>query len=100
LPISFALYRPFPNPFNPTTTIRFDIGVEIIQHGSRAESRGATSLQIYDITGRLVETLMDEKLEPGTHEIKWQAKNHASGIYFIRMVAGEFVKTQKMILLK
>ena len=91
LPTSFALFRPYPNPFNPITTIRFDIPVE---------TGNEVALRIFDINGRLVETLVNQKLEPGTHEVQWYANNHASGIYFIRMVAGEFVKTQKMILLK
>ena len=91
LPTSFALYRPYPNPFNPTTTIRFNVPVETFR---------ATSLRIFDITGRVVDVLLDGELEPGSHEIQWHANNNASGIYFIRMVSGEFVKTQKLILLK
>ena len=96
-PTSFALYRPYPNPFNPSTTIQFDIPVET-RISTPLNNR--VSLRIFDITGRMVETLVDVELEPGTHEIQWHAKNHASGIYFIRMVSGWFVKTQKMILLK
>ena len=91
IPAEFALYQNYPNPFNPITTIRFDIPVETYHN---------TSLRIYDITGRVVETLVNEKLEPGQHEIQWNASQHSSGVYFLRMNAISFIKTQKMILLK
>ena len=91
IPAEFALYQNYPNPFNPVTTIRFDIPVETYHN---------TSLRIYDITGRVVETLVNEKLEPGQHEIQWNASQHSSGVYFLRMNAVSFIKTQKMILLK
>jgi len=78
-------------PVNPITAIRFDIPVETYRN---------TSLRIYDITGRMVETLVNEKLEPGQHEIQWNASQHSSGVYFLRMNAVSFTKTQKMILLK
>jgi hypothetical protein len=79
------------NPFNPVTTIQFDIP---------AETQHPISLQIYDIRGRMVETLVNEKLEPGQHEIQWNASQHSSGVYFLRMNAGTFPQTQKLILLK
>ena len=91
LPKEFALHPNYPNPFNPVTAIRFDIPVETYRN---------TSLQIFDITGRVVETLVNEKLEPGQHEIQWNASQHSSGVYFLRMNAVSFTKTQKMILLK
>jgi hypothetical protein len=98
VPETVHLYSNYPNPFNPVTTIRFDV-VETQQVGNPAVS-GATSLQIFDITGRVVETLVNEKLEPGQHEIQWDASQHSSGVYFLRMNAASFTKTQKMILLK
>ena len=91
VPETIRLYPSYPNPFNPVTTIRFDIPVETHHN---------TSLQIFDITGRMVETLVNEKLEPGQHEIQWNASQHSSGVYFLRMNAISFIKTQKMILLK
>ena len=90
VPETVHLYSNYPNPFNPVTTIRFDV----------AETQHATSLQIFDITGRMVETLVNEKLEPGQHQIQWNASQHSSGVYFLRMNAVSFTKTQKMILLK
>ena len=91
VPETVHLYSNYPNPFNPATTIRFDIPVETYRN---------TSLQIFDITGRMVETLVNEKLEPGQHEIQWKASQHSSGVYFLRMETALFTKTQKMILLK
>jgi hypothetical protein len=91
VPETIRLYPSYPNPFNPVTTIRFDIPVETHHN---------TSLQIFDITGRMVETLVNEKLEPGQHETQWDASQYACGVYFLRMNAVSFTKTQKMILLK
>lgn len=90
-PTFFELFHPFPNPFNPTTTIRFNIPVEM---------QLITSLHIYDITGRLVETLIDGKMDPGKHKIKWEASNQPSGIYFAVLQSENFVQSQKLILLK
>ncbi|MCH7764914.1 MAG: T9SS type A sorting domain-containing protein, partial [Candidatus Marinimicrobia bacterium] len=90
LPDKFKLYVPYPNPFNPVTTIRF-LAVETLH---------ATSLRIYNITGQLVETLVNEKLETGEHEIIWNAEGLASGVYFIKMESGRFQDTQKLLLLK
>ena len=92
-PKQFSLYPNFPNPFNPTTTIRFDIPV-----GARHDS--PLQLNIYDIAGRLVATLVDGWLNPGIHEIQWNGSKQASGVYFVEMVSGSFRVVQKMMLLK
>jgi len=89
LPQSFKLHQPYPNPFNPATTIRFS-----------AASTQSLQIQIFDITGRLVETLIDEPLTQGEHEIVWNAGSQPSGVYFVRLQSGEFVQNQKVILLK
>jgi hypothetical protein len=60
----------------------------------------ALLLQIFDITGRLVETLVNDEMVPGEHEIVWNANNHPSGVYFVRLESGEFVENQKVVLLK
>ena len=91
LPQNFKLYQPYPNPFNPTITIRFNIPVESLR---------PTSLQIFNITGRLIEELVNGELEVGEHEIVWNANNHPSGVYFVRLESGEFVENQKVVLLK
>jgi hypothetical protein len=92
-PDDFALYPAYPNPFNPTTMIRFNISV------GDANLR-PLQLTLYDITGRLVETLINQQLEPGVHEIQWDAKNLPSGLYFIQLQSGTKIQTQKLILLK
>jgi hypothetical protein len=93
IPDRFALYQNYPNPFNPVTVIRFDIpplkGV-----------RGMTMLTIYDILSRQVAVLINETLRPGRYEIKWDASTFASGIYFYRLTAVDFVATKKMMVIK
>ena len=89
IPEKIHLFNPYPNPFNPTTTIRLSV-----------VARQASLLQIYDVTGRLVETFNNETLEPGTYEIIWDARSHPAGIYFIQMTAGRNRQVQKLILLK
>ena len=89
VPIKFAIVNNYPNPFNPTTTI--NITVEI---------RHATSLNIYDINGRLIDLVFQGELEIGTHEFQWEGTNYFSGVYFIKMKSGDYVQTRKMILLK
>jgi predicted outer membrane repeat protein len=93
LPLEFALHPPYPNPFNPITTIRFDISVgEAIVH--------PLQLTVYDITGRVVDVLVNGKIESGQHEIQWNASQYSSGLYFVELVAGKKRDVQKLILLK
>jgi len=99
LPTKFTFHPPYPNPFNPITTIRFDISSDSRLLSGVEISRGV-SLQIYDITGRVVETLLNGQIESGQHEILWNASQQSSGIYFVELVAGEKRDVQKMILLK
>jgi hypothetical protein len=91
MPNEFNLYGNYPNPFNPVTSIRFDVGLK---------SGNNTSLLIYDITGRNVATLINEQLQTGTYEVKWDARGFASGIYFSELISGTNRHTQKMVLLK
>jgi hypothetical protein len=90
----FRLQQNFPNPFNPTATIRFEI------------ARPAhVRLNVYDIRGRLVKTLVDELRQANSYQVVWDGTNNsggavASGVYFYRMTAGSFVQTHKMMLLK
>ena len=89
LPAAYALKQNYPNPFNPATIIRFSVA-----------AKQAISLQIFDITGRLVATLVNESLIAGEYEVTWQAGHLPSGTYFMQMKSGDFVKTRKMVLLK
>ncbi|MEE9270602.1 MAG: beta-propeller fold lactonase family protein, partial [Candidatus Krumholzibacteria bacterium] len=94
IPRRFALGQNYPNPFNPTTTIRFDLPVTT-----------HVRLKIYDVMGRLVATLVNEKKPAGIHTIVWDRTSRnggsvASGVYFYRLEAGAFRMTRKMVLLK
>ena len=88
-PHEFRLNQNFPNPFNPNTTILFSV-----------DRDRNTSLRIYDITGRLVETLIDEQLKPGEYEINWNGSSHPSGVYFVCLSLAEKTQTTKVMLLK
>jgi len=89
IPSGFALLGCYPNPFNPETTIRF-----ALPEASRV------SLGIYDLSGRLVATLMNGFRTAGTHEVTFDASKLASGIYLYRLQAGEYVAAGKMVLMK
>jgi len=91
--IDFRLEQNFPNPFNPTTLIRFSIP------SASGKSQNVT-LQVFDITGKLISTLISGRLDAGDNSISFTAKNLSSGIYFYRLTAGNFVQSKRMILLK
>ena len=99
IPNKFLLLPAFPNPFNPTTTIRFEI-TSYTRQLSGAEISRNTSLNIYDIRGRVVKTLLSGSINPGYHEIQWNASNYSSGIYFVELVGGKNHQIQKIILVK
>ena len=89
LPNSFALYQNYPNPFNPVTSIRFQI-----PYFQKVE------LKIFDILGREVATLVNEEKSIGVYEIKFNASNLASGVYFYRLKTQDFIESKKLLLLK
>ena len=89
LPTVLTLEQAKPNPFNPKTTIRF-----------YNPKQGMASLKIYDINGRLVETLHQGQLNKNWHELTWRAKGHASGAYFARLISGNETRNIKLMLLK
>ncbi len=100
LPSSFVLEQNYPNPFNPTTTIEFSLGAA----GDGSLTRHV-NLDIYNILGQHVKTMMDEKLVPGNYQVEWDATNRsgqrvASGIYLYRLQIGQESKSKKMLLLK
>ncbi|MBE0571077.1 MAG: T9SS type A sorting domain-containing protein [Ignavibacteriaceae bacterium] len=88
-PITYSLEQNFPNPFNPTTTIKFAVTKE-----------SNVNLSIYNILGELVSTLVNEQLKSGYHQYEFDASNLASGVYLYRIIAGDFVETRKMVLLR
>jgi len=98
VPKSFVLYQNYPNPFNPVTKIRFDIPTPLTP--PEGGKLGFVSLKIYDVLGREVAVIVNEKLAPGTYDVEWDASSFPSGVYFCSMKAGDFSAVQKMILLK
>lgn len=88
-PMEFSLWQNYPNPFNPSTTICFDL--------PRA---GDVTLRVYNVVGQEIEPLVDEVLPAGSYKINWRPEGIASGVYFYRLQAGEFVNTKKFVLLK
>ncbi len=96
-PKEYALYPNYPNPFNPETTIRFDI--------PENKAGNKISIQIYNINGQLIRTLFNGKISGGEHKIIWDSRNDngtklPSGIYFLELSATDFQQVQKMIMLK
>lgn len=89
VPCEFELSQNYPNPFNPSTEIDFAV-----------PSRTGVSLEVFNILGRRVAILVDGPLDAGYHTAVWDASAVASGVYFYRLMAGEFVETKKMVLLK
>jgi hypothetical protein len=94
LPKEFKVHQNFPNPFNPQTQIRFQLPNAI-----------KTQVVIYNMVGQKVRTLVDERLEPGYHEIIWDGHNEngvrvGSGVYYYRVIAGDYSEIKKMALVK
>lgn len=89
LPAAFNLEQNYPNPFNPTTTINYQL-----------PAQSHVSLKVFDALGREVTTLVDGVEEPGYRAVKWDASQFASGIYIYRLHAGDFERTNKMIVIK
>ncbi|MBS1513809.1 MAG: T9SS type A sorting domain-containing protein [Bacteroidetes bacterium] len=89
IPTEYKLYGSYPNPFNPSTTIRFDI-----------PKHSDVTIKVFDMTGKQVSELINLSLEAGAYETKFNASALASGIYYYRIEAGEFSDTKKMILVK
>jgi hypothetical protein len=88
-PWTFSLQQNFPNPFNPTTTIMFQI-----------PAAQRTTLKIFDILGREISTLVDGELTAGDHVVTWDSSIVATGVYFYRLQSGNYVGTKKMIVAK
>ena len=89
VPDNFVLNQNYPNPFNPATKIKFDVPNE-----------SHTKLIIYDMLGREVTTLINQQLKPGSYQADWDASAFSSGVYFYKIISGDFVETKKMVLMK
>jgi Secretion system C-terminal sorting domain len=93
---SFHLEQNYPNPFNPTTTIKYQIPNVI----AGKEKNHLVTLNIYDVLGNKVTTLINEDKPPGIYEVEFDASGFSSGVYFYLLRAGSLVATKKMILMK
>ncbi len=94
IPIAFALHQNYPNPFNPITTLRYDLPVD-----------NHVTLTIYDLNGRVVNQIININQPAGHHSVMWNSTNSfgkpvSAGVYLYQIRAGDFVQTQKMVLLK
>jgi len=89
MPVDYAIYQNFPNPFNPSTTFRFNLPhtVNVV-------------IKIYNVTGQIVDTLVDGEVSKGIHELQWMPKGISSGVYICEMQAGGFRNSIKMIFQK
>jgi CubicO group peptidase (beta-lactamase class C family)/uncharacterized lipoprotein YbaY len=89
LPTAFNLKQNFPNPFNPSTTIKYSV-----------PELSKVKLTVFNLLGEEIKTLVDEEKMPGSYELEFNSENIPSGVYFYQIKAGEFTQTKKMILLK
>jgi hypothetical protein len=89
VPLRYQLAQNYPNPFNPTTTIRFEIPAEV-----------HVALKVYNVLGQEVLVVVDEVKQPGRYDVRVEASALASGPYFYRLRAGDFVETRKFVLLR
>ncbi len=89
IPKEYTLFNAYPNPFNPVTMLSFAIPVD-----------GKVFLSVYNLQGREVVSLVNGNMEAGYHSISWSADKYSSGVYFVKMIVGEFVNTQKLMLVK
>jgi hypothetical protein len=85
----FNLYKNYPNPFNPSTTIEFDL-----------PKSSNVKIEVYNIAGQKIQTLLNKKMSAGSHKVDFNAENLSSGVYFYKIEAGEFQDVKKMILLR
>jgi len=89
IPEKYELSQNYPNPFNPGTRIKFAI-----------ENKELSKLEIFDMLGRKLNTLIDKVLDAGTYEVNFDGSNLSSGIYFYKLTTNQFTETKKMILMK
>lgn len=89
IPTVFKLYNNYPNPFNPVTTIKYDV-----------PTNSFVKITVFDVLGKEVDRLVNMNMTPGSYNVEWDAKSFSSGTYLYRLEAGDFVDVKKMILVK
>tara|TARA_A100001037_G_C15153953_1_gene642113 strand:+ start:3124 stop:4044 length:921 start_codon:yes stop_codon:yes gene_type:complete len=91
IPESITLFPAYPNPFNPVTTLRFTIAEKSVSH---------INLDIYDLKGKIIQSLANRIKQPGNYEIQWNAIDFPSGIYIAKLQSGKIAQTTKLLLIK
>ncbi|MCI0474254.1 MAG: T9SS type A sorting domain-containing protein, partial [Ignavibacteria bacterium] len=89
IPNGYKLFNNYPNPFNPTTNIKFAI-----------PKPSFVKISVFDITGKEIDVLVNEQLKPGTYDVQWKGSKYSSGVYFYTLTAGDFKETKRMLLIK
>jgi glucose/arabinose dehydrogenase len=89
IPAYYSLHQNFPNPFNPVTTIKYSV-----------PKQDFVTIQIFDMLGREISTLVNESKQAGNYEVIWNADSYPSGVYFYRLTAGDYTEEKKMVLIK
>ncbi len=89
IPNSFVLHQNYPNPFNPVTSITFEI-----------PTASFVTLKVFDITGKELQTLVDENKNAGTYQVTFNGANLSSGIYYVKLQSGNISQIRKMMLIK
>jgi hypothetical protein len=89
IPSEFSLGQNYPNPFNPTTVINYQLPIT-----------SYVTIRVFDVLGREVAILVNEKKEAGKYEVEWNADSSPSGVYFYKLVAGNYIETRKMLLIR
>ena len=89
IPEVFGIDQAYPNPFNPVTTLSFKLPMD-----------SQVLMQVYNLQGRLVETLVDQDMNAGYHAVTWNADAQSSGMYFVKMISGDQISTHKLLLVK
>jgi len=105
LPTQFSLRQSYPNPFNPTTTIEYTIGGVVALSGappSGVEGRASANVKlvVYDVLGREVAVLVNERKAAGSYSVTFNARGLASGVYIYRLTAGSYVQARKLLLIR
>jgi hypothetical protein len=89
VPEQFHLYQNYPNPFNPISKIKYQIS-----------KLSDVKLVIYDVLGKEIAVLVNQRVQPGTYELTWDASNYPSGVYFCKLITNEYNETKKLVLIK
>lgn len=98
VPVEYSLFQNYPNPFNPATKIKFDLPKpDLTLSGAKGLH---VRLIIYDALGREVAVLVNQQFQPGRYEIEWDGTNYPSGVYYYKLISGDYTQTRKMVLIK